>query len=95
MNELSMAELQATLVEFSAAAAVLQSQVKALVATHPDPAALRGVFLHEVEKHTARSLALPVPDQLVDRIQTLAGRVLKDMHAAEAARNQAGAPAVA
>lgn len=90
MKDISAAELHATLVEISAAAAVLQAQVKALVATHPDPAGLRQVFLHEVEKHMARSLALPVPDALSDRIQTLAGRALKDMEAA--AGSEVGAP---
>lgn len=82
MTAISAAELHITLVEISAAAAVLQAQVKALIATHPDAAGLRDVFLQEVEKHMARSLALPVPDELSDRIQALAGRALKDMERA-------------
>lgn len=57
----------------------MQSEIKALMATHPNPEALRTVFLQEIEKHTARSLALPVPDELCDRIQALAQRALKDI----------------
>lgn len=83
MHGASLAELHATLVEISAAAAVMQSEIKALIATHPNPGALRSVFLHEVEKHTARSLALPVPDELSDRILALAEKALRDMPAAE------------
>lgn len=79
MQGVSLAELHATLVEISAAAAVMQSEIKALIATHPDPGALRAVFLHEVERHTARALAMPVPDELSDRILALAEKALKDM----------------
>lgn len=79
MQDSSLAELHATLVEISASAAVMQAEIKALISTHPNPGALRAVFLHEVEKHTARSLALPVPDELADRIQALAAKALKDM----------------
>lgn len=79
MNLDVLADLHATLVEISASAAVMQSEIKALMATHPNPGALRTAFLDEVEKHTARALALPVPDELCDRIQMLAQRALKDM----------------
>jgi len=79
MQDEPLAELHATLVEISASAAVMQAQIKALVSTHPDPGALRAVFLEEIEKHMARSLALPVPDMLPERIETLARRALKDM----------------
>lgn len=79
MNLEVLADLHATLVEISASAAVMQSEIKALMATHPNPGALRTAFLDEVEKHTARALALPVPDELCDRIQMLAQRALKDM----------------
>lgn len=77
----SLADLHATLVEISASAAVMQSEIKALLSTHPNPDALRTVFLQEIEKHTARSLALAVPDELCDRIQALAQRALKDFPA--------------
>jgi hypothetical protein len=79
MNIEALTDLHATLVEISASAAVMQSEIKALMATHPNPGALRTAFLDEVEKHMARSLALPVPDELCDRIQALAQRALKDM----------------
>lgn len=80
------ADLQSTLVEISATAAVMQAGIRALMATHPDPCALRNTFLQEVEKHTARVLALAVPDMLCDRIEALALRALNDMpHAAGAA----------
>lgn len=79
MNAEVLADLHATLVEISASAAVMQSEIKALMATHPNPGALRTAFLDEVEKHTARSLALPVPDELCDRIQALAQLALKHM----------------
>lgn len=79
MNLEVLADLHATLVEISASAAVMQSEIKALMATHPNPGTLRTAFLEEVEKHTARSLALPVPDELCDRIQVLAQRALRDM----------------
>ncbi|HZX32805.1 MAG TPA: hypothetical protein VFF03_15755 [Rhodocyclaceae bacterium] len=79
MNLEALADLHATLVEISASAAVMQSEIKALMATHPNPEALRTAFLEEIEKHTARALALPVPDELCDRIQALAQRALKDM----------------
>lgn len=81
MDVEAIADLHATLVEISASAAVMQSEIKALMATHPNPGALRTVFLQEIEKHTARSLALPVPDELCDRIQALAQRALKDIPA--------------
>lgn len=83
MQGVSLAELQATLVEISASAAVMQSEIKALIATHPNPGALRGVFLHEVEKHTARALGLAVPDELSDRILALAEKALRDMPGTE------------
>jgi hypothetical protein len=83
MNLEALADLNATLVEISASAAVMQSEIKALMATHPNPGALRTAFLEEIEKHTARSLALPVPDELCDRIQTLAQRALNDMPVAK------------
>jgi hypothetical protein len=73
-----IAEMHATLVEISASAAVMQSEIKALLLTHPNPEALRNVFLREIEKHTARSLALPVPDELCERIEVLAQQALKD-----------------
>ncbi len=79
MQSVSSVELRATLVELSAAVAVMQSELKALMSTHPDPAAVRAVFLREIEKNTARSLALPVPDELSERIQALARRVLSEM----------------
>lgn len=79
MDDVSMAELRATLIEISASAAVMQSEIKALLSTHPNPGALRSVFLQEIEKHTARSLGLAVPDELSERIQALAGKALKDM----------------
>jgi hypothetical protein len=85
MDVESIAELHATLVEISASAAVMQSEIKALLSTHPNPEALRTVFLQEIEKHTARSLALPVPDELCDRIEALAQRALKDFPAAKKA----------
>lgn len=83
MDDISLSEMRATLIELSAAAAVMQSEIRALTATHPDPAALRAVFAQEIEKHTARSLAMAVPDQLCERIQALAGRALKDMPPAQ------------
>lgn len=79
MDDFSLTELRAALIELSAAAAVMQSEIKALVSTHPNPGALRSVFLQEVEKHTARSLGLAVPDELAERIQALAMRALKEM----------------
>lgn len=85
MNAEVLADLHATLVEISASAAVMQSEIKALMASHPNPGALRTAFLEEVEKHTARSLALPVPDELCDRIQALAAQALKDMPAPQSA----------
>ncbi len=88
MNLEAIADLHATLVEISASAAVMQSEIKALMATHPNPGLLRGAFLHEIETHTARALGLAVPDELCDRIQALAQRALRDMpqalHAEEA-----------
>lgn len=95
MKDVSAAELRDTLVEISAAVAIMQSEVKALISTHPNPAALREVFLHEVEKHTARSLALPVPDALCERIQALAERALKDMPVPGSARETLEPEAVA
>lgn len=79
MDDLSLTELRATLIEISASAAVMQAEIRALVSTHPNLGALRSVFLQEIEKHTARSLALAVPDELPERIQTLAGKALKEM----------------
>jgi hypothetical protein len=79
MNFEALADLQTTLVEISASAAVMQSEIKAIMATHPNPGALRTAFLAEIEKHTARSLALAVPDELSERIQALAQRALRDM----------------
>lgn len=84
MQQVSLAELHATLIEISAAAAVMQSEIKAILSTHPNPAALRRVFLQEVEKHTARSLALPVPDALAERIEALALQALEDIPAPRA-----------
>lgn len=95
MNNVSAAELRDTLVEISAAVAVLQSEIKAVISTHPNPSALRKVFLHEVEKHTARSLALAVPDALSERIQALAQLALKDMPAVGTARETPEPEAVA
>ena len=83
MHPVSLAELHATLVEISASAAIMQAEIKALIATHPDPGALRKIFQLEVEKHTARSLALPVPDELAERIQALAAKVLQGMPGGE------------
>lgn len=74
-----LAELQATLVEISASAAVMQAEIAALIATHPDPVQLRGAFLQEIEKQTARALGLAVPDALCERIEVLAGRAAKEM----------------
>lgn len=79
VDDLSLTELRATLIEISASAAVMQAEIRALVSTHPNLGALRSVFLQEIEKHTARSLALAVPDELPERIQTLAGKALKEM----------------
>lgn len=79
MNDASLTELRATLIEISASAAVMQSEIIALVSTHPNPGALRSVFLQEIERHTARSLGMAVPDELSERIQVLAGRALKEM----------------
>lgn len=93
MQDFSPAELHATLVEISASAAVMQSQIKALISTHPDPAALRSVFLHEIEKHTARSLALPVPDELAERIQALAQKALRDLPGGDKPRDRPARPA--
>lgn len=93
MKDTSVAELRDTLVEISAAVAVMQSEIKAVISTHPNPAALRRVFLHEVEKHTARSLALPVPDSLSERIQALAERALKDMATGEPQKSKSAAVA--
>lgn len=75
----------------------MQSEIKALLATHPNPGALRAAFLQEVEKHTARALALPVPDELCERIEALARRALHDMPAAQDAGDQAAgsSPAMA
>lgn len=89
MQDESLAELHATLIEISASAAIMQAEIKALIATHPNPAALRAVFLNEVERHTARSLALPVPDELCERIQVLAERALKNMPAGDRASGKA------
>lgn len=79
MDEVSLTELRATLLEISAVAAVMQSEIRALLSTHPNPGALRAVFLQEIERHIARSLALAVPDELAERIQALADKALKDM----------------
>lgn len=79
MNLEALADLQLTLVEISASAAVMQSEIRALMNTHPNPAGLRAAFLEEIERHTARSLALAVPDELCERIQALAQRALKEM----------------
>ena len=79
MDDVSLTELRASLIEISASAAVMQSEIRALVSTHPNLGALRTVFLQEIEKHTARSLALAVPDELSERIQALARRALKEM----------------
>ena len=79
MDDVSLTELRATLIEISASAAVMQSEIRALVSTHPNPGMLRLIFLQEIEKHTARSLALAVPDELSERIQALASRALSDM----------------
>lgn len=92
MQDVSLAELHATLIEISASAAVMQSEIKALISTHPNPDALRAVFLHEVEKHTARSLALPVPDELSERIQALAARALRDMPGGDQLRRAGAEP---
>lgn len=93
MQDVSLAELHATLIEISASAAVMQSEIKALISTHPNPGALRAIFLHEVEKHTARSLALPVPDELSERIQALAARALRDIPGDDQPRGETPAPA--
>lgn len=95
MDREAIADLHATLVEISASAAVMQSEIKALLSTHPNPEALRTVFLREVEKHTARSLALPVPDELCERIEALAQRALKDFPAVKKAAGEAKAGALA
>lgn len=95
MQDESLAELHATLVEISASAAVMQAEIKALISTHPDPGALRTVFLEEVEKHMARSLALPVPDSLSERIESLAQRALKDMPDHSPARKSPASTGVA
>lgn len=79
MPDVSLAELHATLIDIAASAAVMQSEIKALISTHPNPEALRSVFLQEIEKHTVRALALPVPEALLEGIEALAKRALKDM----------------
>lgn len=79
MDDLSLTELRATLIELSAATAVMQAEIRAVMSTHPNPGALRSAFLQEVEKHTARSLAMAVPDELSERIEALAQRALNDM----------------
>jgi len=73
----------------------MQSEIRALISTHPDPGRLRAAFLHEVEKHTARALALPVPDALCDRIEALANCAMKDMAERKRADDGIGAAAFA
>lgn len=74
-------ELQATLIEMVAMQTIVAAQIKALIATHPNRSALRDFFAHEVERHTARSLGMAVPDEMAERIQDLALKALRDIEA--------------
>jgi hypothetical protein len=74
-------EQQTTIVEMIAMQTIVAAQIKALIATHPDRNALRGFFASEVERHTARSLGMAVPDALAERIQALALKAFQDIDA--------------
>ncbi len=74
-------ELQSTLIDLVALHTIAAAQIKALIATHPNRPALRDFFVGEVERHTARSLGMAVPDELAERIQALALKALQDIDA--------------
>ena len=77
-------EIEALMLETHAVITVMQAQVQALMLVSPHGPAIHHFYLQQMERHFARGLGSPLPEQFLQALELAHQKALKQMPGAPA-----------